>query len=486
MYAQDFFKSNSYRFEMNNFLSTSQNLPFWLASNRNGEVQRNVPSLQFIGEIQHEYDSLYNSERKLKKFNLGYGIRNVVNISKTPDLRLSEGFIKARFRSFEFYAGRRREIIGLIDSTLSSGSYIWSGNALPIPKIQISIPNYTPITKEGLISIKGSFNHGWFGSSDSVQRYYLHQKNLYARFGKPKWRFKFYSGINHQVQWGGRPTYPFYDSRTEQIITKFPSDLSSYINVVTGLSLNRKLDAGIIKDGTPYNEAYNRAGNHLGTVDLAIDYFTPKGTILLYRQSIFEDGSLFYLNNISDGLVGASFKSSQCRKGNFIIFERINVEYLKTSNQGGNIGSGGKTGNINQLRGLDNYFNNSLYKDGYTYKKQTIGTPFIMPISIYEDAFPKYQGKGNFNYLLNNRIKAFHIATQFSIGKSLELLLRYSRTRNLGNYISPVLLIQNSLFLQTNYSGKDWRLIFSLSMDNGNLLNNSIGSMISFQKQLFY
>ena len=58
-------------------------------------------------------------------------------------------YIKAKFGAFEIYAGRRKEIFGLVDSTLSSGSYIWSGNALPMPKIQISTPNFVslPYTK---------------------------------------------------------------------------------------------------------------------------------------------------------------------------------------------------------------------------------------------------------------------------------------------------------------------------------------------------
>ncbi len=470
---------------MNSFFSNGPNLPFYLTSNRFGEIQRHAPSIQFIGEIQHEYDSLYNSDRKLKGFNFGYGLRSVLNVNKTTDIRLSEGFIKARFKTFEIYAGRRREIIGLVDSTLSSGSYIWSGNALPIPKIQISIPNYTSITKGGLLSIKGSFNHGWFGSTDSVQNYYLHQKTFYARLGKPKWRVKFYAGLNHQVQWGGRPTVPFYDKKTDQTITKFPSDLSTYFKVVTGLSLNRKLDAGTIKDGIPYNEAFNRAGNHLGTIDLAMEYQSFVGTLLIYRQSIYEDGSLYYLNNITDGLLGISFRPMNRNKKNSIFLKRINIEYLNTSNQGGFIGSGGALGNINQLRGQDNYFNNSLYEDGFTYRNLSIGTPFIMPFSYYESVFPVRQGKTNQNYLLNNRIKAIYLASQFNLSSKLELNLRYSRTLNLGNYSSSVSLRQNSAAVRASYLRKDWRLLIELSLDEGNLLTKSFGSMISLQKKIY-
>lgn len=56
-----------------------------------------------------------------------------------------EAYLKARWGIFELSGGRRREIVGLLDTTLSTGSYAWSGNALPIPKIQLEIRDYAPI-----------------------------------------------------------------------------------------------------------------------------------------------------------------------------------------------------------------------------------------------------------------------------------------------------------------------------------------------------
>ena len=134
----------------------------------------------------------------------------------------------------------------------------------------------------------------------------LHQKSFYMRIGKKDWKTKFYGGFNHQVQWGGKPEKPYVDTPTGRLITTFSSGIDTYINVVTGISLNKN-DAGVGLDGIPYNEAFNRAGNHLGTVDIGMEFFAKESDILIYRQSIFEDGSLFYLNNISDGLYGISW-----------------------------------------------------------------------------------------------------------------------------------------------------------------------------------
>lgn len=477
--GQNLVKNNKYSATSSLFLSTTDKLPFWLRVNQYGEVPIESQFLQLSVDVHHEYDSIYNKNKQLNKFSFGYGARGIANVGKINQLIVSEAYAKIRFKNFELYAGRRKEIIGLVDSSLSSGSYIWSGNALPIPKLQISIPNYTPLGK-GLISIKGSFAHGWFGSTDSVQNYYLHQKTFYARIGRPSWKVKFYTGLNHQVQWGGMPTVPWYDTRTDQIITQYPSDFKTYINVVSGLSLNRKLDAGLDKDGIPYNEAFNRAGNHLGTVDLALQVETTLGTLLLYKQSIYEDGSLFYLSNISDGLTGVSLNIK--RSESKIQIQKINLEYLSTSNQGG---ANGSHNSISELRGRDNYFNNSLYKDGYTYKNQTIGTPFILPLSNYKQLLTEAEFKQlNSNFLLNNRIEAINFGIHATYMQNIRMLYKYSFSNNKGNYSYPLSEKQASFLAQLGYkSNNNIMYGISLSFDNGSFLEKNFGTRISIVKE---
>ena len=50
-----------------------------------------------------------------------------------------------------------------------------------------------------------------------------------------------------------------------------------------------------IVDGTATAEGGNRVGNHLGTLDIGLEYENDKSQWSFYRQSIFEDGSLRYL-----------------------------------------------------------------------------------------------------------------------------------------------------------------------------------------------
>lgn len=478
--GQNIFSKTQYTLQSNLIFSTDKYTPFWLSANQYGEVPDKSGFISFRGSAHKEYDTLYHtSNLKMKKFGYGYGLRAVVNAGKVNQALLSEGYIKVRYGALELYGGRKREVFGLVDTLMSSGSFIWSGNALPLPKIQISIPNYTPILAKGLISIKGSFAHGWFGSTDSVKNYYLHQKSLYGRIGKPNWRMKFYAGFNHQVQWAGKPAKPFLDEASGQIISKYQSDFETYIKVVTGVSLNKNSD-GVNQPGAPANEALNRAGNHLGTVDLALEWEDEKKRILIYRQSIYEDGSLYYLSNISDGLLGISLKM----KDKNSILKNLIFEYLNTINQGGPLDAA--TGAVaSELMGADNYFNNGIYKDGWTYRSKTLGSSYLIP---YHRIPTIYTNSLNINqsYIINNRLEAFHTAISYAI-KDLQFITRYSLSGNIGNYYLPVLRkTQHSVYQNVRYITRNYQFDLSLALDQGKLFKNNFGVSLGVKRSWIY
>ncbi|UBM57652.1 capsule assembly Wzi family protein [Marinilongibacter aquaticus] len=478
-FSQESARKGEIAVEASGILSSTNNTPFFLRANHYGENPREAPIMQLAGEYHQEYDSLYTNKKKLKGFNYGYGIRAVGNVGQTNQLLLPEIYGKVRLGIFEFSAGRRKEVFGLMDTTGTSGSYIWSGNALPIPKLQVSLPNYVPIVKSGLISIKGNFAHGWFGNTDSVQHALLHQKSLYVRIGKPQWKFKFQAGFNHQVQWGGKPTVPFYDEDTKQMISKFSSDFATFVKVVTGVSLNRNLNAINDPNGAPANEALNRAGNHLGTIDLALSYEFKTARLLLYRQSIYEDGSLFYLSNIGDGLNGLSVKFKYPKKTGFLL-SAITFEYLNTMSQGGPTDS---ENFVPELRGLDNYFNNSIYRDGWTYKGTVIGTPFIqnyqdLPKKLAEDISRPLS-----NYIYNNRIEAYYLKIKAEY-KTINLALRYAFSTNYGTYSYPFSSAKrNSVGISGSKMLRNGDLIkCHFALDEGKLYPSQVGAQITYKK----
>lgn len=465
-FAQEVFKKIQIQATLGSLISSDSTAPFLLRSNQYGLV----PFKSGIGylniSIKKEYDSLYTTiGRKLKRFGYGYGLETHLNVGRENQFLVPVAHLKVRYGAFELYGGRRREIQGLVDTTGTMGSYIWSGNALPLPKIEISIPRYTSIMKNGLIAIKGNFAHGWFGKGDSVQNVWLHQKSFYARIGKPKWKVHLQGGFNHQVQWGGYPTKPFYDELSKQTISRFSTDFSTFIKVATGVSLNNKGQG--LNTGSPANEALNRAGNHLGSVDIGLHFDLSKYKILVYRQSFYEDGSLFYLNNIGDGLYGISISTMDK------IIEKISFEYLDTRNQGGSLFEW-----IPELRGRDHYFNNSIYLDGWTYRGQTLGNPMLSADKIHT----LKNIKSNYN-IMNNRVTALNLNVFYSL-LGAKIRSQLISSSNFGTY--DVILNKRQISFQQciQRTIREYTVSLNLSGDIGELWSRNFGGYLSISKKL--
>ncbi|MFN3848499.1 MAG: capsule assembly Wzi family protein [Spirosomataceae bacterium] len=423
------------------FLSTSNQNPFWIRSNQYGIVPLESQVLQLRGGYKTEYDSTKNIEtHKLKKkFDYAFGAELVGNIGNANQFIIPEAYFKTRLGAFEFYAGRRREIVGLVDTLLTSGSYIWSGNALPIPKIQISIPNYTSILGKGLVSIKGTFAHGWFENNRPFTKHVkLHQKSFYGKLGRDNWKMNFYGGFNHNVQWGGES--PFYS-----INGKLPDGFRNYIHVLLGTR------GAITNSPENFDFDSNRVGNHLGTIDLGVSFKFKKNTILVYRQNIYEDGSLFYLNNINDGLNGISINLSNK------VIKKLNFEFLNTFNQGGNefkLIDGAPP----ELRGSDSYFNNAQFADGWSYNFKTIGTPLIL--SAYE-----LENTKNVIFTKYNRTQAFSFSSIAELN-AITFFVRLSHFTNLGSYTETVpRKTSNSFWLNLKNKVPYKNIFFTLSLN---------------------
>lgn len=444
----------------------SKNTPFLQRANRFGTVP-------LEGNLGYGNLNAKISSDSAQKWSWGAGLETHINAGTNSHFLLPQAYVKGKFKAIELYIGRKKEIQGLVDTLGTMGSFIWSGNALPVPKIDIGIRQFTYLTPNGLLAVKGNFAHGWFGKGDSVQNVLLHQKSLYLRLGRPNWKIKMIGGMNHQAQWAGRPTNPFLDKTNGEYITNYGSSFKDFLNVLTGQSVGAQ--TGIDMDqstGMPANEAGNRMGNHLGTVDLGFEFQLKNNTVLkIYRQSIYEDGSLFYLSNISDGLSGISIQNT---KG-----FNLTLEYLNTTNQGGILGS---HNTIPELRGQDNYFNNGTYKDSWTYKGQTLGSPLLNP--YHENAGFYSVRKPGTNYIYNNRVEAFNIKAHYRIS-NLYFVSQILTSTNKGTYATPFKAKQTSALQSFSYLMKSYRLQGSLAFDSGKYYQNAFSSQISVRKTIY-
>ena len=469
--AQDSTSRQSLRGDFaTNFYGTNAQMPFWFRVNQYDIIPQKT-AISLSGTIDYE-TNLFAKDNRWKLVGRAQVVGNVLDDRKNK-VFLPQLYAGIRRGSLLFYVGRKKELFGLADSTLTSGSYIWSGNALPIPKIQIELSDYVPIGKTNpWLGFKGNYAHGWFGSSKFAYGYFLHQKSLYLRVGRKSSVVKLYGGFNHQVQWAGK-TIDDIGTVTNRT---FPSSFGAYLETVIAFGAN----IGLKRRGTNNFDSTNRIGNHLGTVDLGFELDLKKYNLLLYRQNIYEDGSLFYLTSIADGLNGIVLTNlfPNREKGKLSIKKAV-FEVLNTRSQGG----GAFVIDDNQKRGKDDYFNHQQYYDGWSYRRRIIGTPFI----TNQDDTNRPELENANDIATNNRVLVFHAGLEGYLGGNIHFLSKLSYSANYGTYIYPYSIVakQFSGLLQLRgqipaLNGFEWTA--AIANDNGQLYTQNLGFRLGLRK----
>ncbi|GAB4025076.1 capsule assembly Wzi family protein [Spirosoma koreense] len=458
--------------EAGSVLSSQSATPFWLRTNQYGIVPNRAPSGLLQAAIRKQYAAPDSTHRR--KVDWGFSVNPVLTYDATNrgKLLLVEANAKIRFKAIELYVGRRREVTGLGDTTLSSGFYAVSGNSLPIPKLQLSTIGYAPLhfTRD-FLAVNAGFAHGWF-NVPYIQGVRLHQKHLYLRFGKPASRLKIYAGVNHQVQWAGHADYLKQRPDIADANGYFPSDWSFYKYVV--FSYTPKDWSNV--PGYTYFDSY-RVGNSVGSIDFGAELTLNRTRLLAYYQHAYEDVSGIVFLNMPDGLWGLSFAFTPEHPTAFRI-NRLLLEFLTTKNQTA------PTFEVpgSKYQGGDNYYNHSQYTEGWSYFDRTIGTPFIAPRQDFDPSSVLYNGQ----FFSNNRVNMWYVGLQGSF-RQTTFQLRTSYSRNYGTFREPPASYptQFSALLSAQVPVTQWpktALLLKLALDNGGLYTNAVGGYVGLKK----
>lgn len=356
-------------------------LPLWLVANQYGAIKDRKSDVSTNIYLSNEYTS------RNQNFRISYTI-DVYNNNHFDDLTLVEANMKTSYKGWQFRAGRYREIIGEVDPTLSTGSLALSGNALPIPKISIAVPDYkkVPFTN-GWLQFKGLLSHGWMGKNRYYESY-LHEKAFFLQVGKKK--FKLFGGVTHFTEWGGKRG-------------RFSLDRSwgGFWDIFFVKEAN---DGSLPSES---NRRPNRAGDQRGTLEYGADLETSYGNWHFYNQVFFESGTGIDIRN-TDRLAGLSltFKDPQ-KKIKKVLVEFINTKQME-----------------NYGKEWQSYYNNGTYKTGWEYEDMIIGTPLFLnrvrgshflpapPFNWQQDEGREGRIIGNAN-IISNRIVGVHMGVEY-------------------------------------------------------------------------
>src|ERR1700759_4553843 len=104
--------------EVQGVLATPHNTPFWFRSNQYGSIPLPGSSGAVIGKLHIDYDSPRTS-----LIDWGRALEVRGDLGETTRGTIIEGYGKLKIGIFELKAGRIKEIMGLVDTTLSSGAF---------------------------------------------------------------------------------------------------------------------------------------------------------------------------------------------------------------------------------------------------------------------------------------------------------------------------------------------------------------------------
>ncbi|SIS67559.1 Capsule assembly protein Wzi [Filimonas lacunae] len=457
------------------FGAYKKQVPFWMRS----AVYGNKPSPDGVVDMTV---GVYKPYQLDKEFNWSAGMEVQGSVKAVTVI---EAFAKLKWRNWEIAAGRMKDMVGLADSSLSSGSFSVSGNALGIPQVKIGLSDYTPLpVLNQWIAVKASLSYGWIGRVpvQNIDRQpnvndaqtYFHAGSFYARIGKPDARLQFYIGANHEVMWGDEKR--IYGSI-------FPlSPAKTFLYAVLGKTYGSVQDTSFAK---------SKVGNQLGSVDVGMEYKGDRYAVFLYRQNIYDVGALARLANIMDGLNGIRIINLQEARRALHIHKMV-FELLYTKNQAGGL----KARYVKS--GDENYYNNYVYTQGWSYKGAAIGNPFI---TLRSDGRASLSAGDERDYFVNNRVLALYAGIQGNY-KDIGFTGKIALSKNWGTYGSspeghstgpyrypppPSLYFheKNQVSLYGSFDkaiGKGFMLDLAGALDTGSLLYYNVAVALTLRK----
>jgi len=400
-----------YNVEGQSLLAPANKLPFWLRVNQAGSIPLAGTSVGFIGNIYRSYDT-----SKHQFIRWGAGVEARANVGNTANLLIIQAYIKLKKGIFQLKAGRTRDITGLIDTTLSSGAFSISGNALGIPKVELSIPDYYSLPFwNKLFSIKLNYAFGWLGNTRLTQYSliskadtYFQQNSLYIRVGKPHWKLKLFGGINHNVMYG----------HDRQIFgSDFTlSNFQSFIYAAIGKTYHPPV--------VDYNGVQSKVGNHIGSIDFSAQYEFHNIRLMAYRQNLYDVGAIAHLANIVDGVNGISLTNKKVNNSALFQWKKALLEFVYTKNQAGGFAASEKTSS-----GDEDYYNNYIYADGWSYHNLNLGNPLLTDRTYARSGLVNDPN----DHIIDTRVIALN-AGLLSRVSTANILVKLVYSKNYGTY----------------------------------------------------
>lgn len=465
--------------------SSAELAPYYIASNRDGTLTQGHSALLDVN-LSHQIDST-------ERFSWGAGLNLWTGASSSVEyLRyntstnsfdqnpqhparfwINQAFLDLKYRALKASIGMKHHCSTIVNEHVASGDLVLSDNARPPIGINVGFCGFhkVPLTKGELqvnaeIGFYKLANGRWLEHHYNFYNHYLttsywfNYKNLYLRTN-PERPVVLTIGAQAACQFAGNNV--FFNNGVKTSEVHMAADIKAFFRTIIPGSGGNNV-------GDRYVE-----GNHVGSWDVALQWRNDAfGTIKLYHQNLWEDGSGIGKLNGFDGLWGIEYRPRSCR-----FLQTIVAEFLDLTNQSGPIhwapDDHHETPLTNEATGADDYYNNYAY-NGYQAFGMSIGSPFVKSPIYNTDGYMRYT---------DNLMRGFHLAAEGSIIPQLDYRAKLSFRKSWGTplipRITPVTDTSWSLELTYTLPKIPLHVTAQLAQDIGNLYGDNFGALLSLK-----
>ena len=417
------------------YASGGKELPFWFRANQDGAfpVGNNTTQLLRTGFYRNMEAGAFND------WDYFVGADLVAGYAGELYFQPNQYWGGARYRWLVIKAGAKADSIRFGGLSSTNGNLFNANNARPVPNISLSTNGYVPFPFiSSWLSWSALYAEGFLWDNGYIQNSRLHHKNLYFKAVLPqKWSFS--AGIEHGIFWGGI-------SPTKGKI----SAAGEYLYFVSGIR--------IASPSTAAGEA-NLPENHLGIYHVEASKQWRNNGITIYWNHPFENRAGLAMKNAGDGLWGIHWKTRE----NQSYLTEVVYEWMNTLDQDYDAQSGSEAGS-------DDYYNDLVYRSGYTHFAQMMGSPLFVPTLNADGVSTGFS---------NNRIRMHHLGMKGSLLKNLDWKSLFTYSSNYGTYAAAYPSPRSDFSFLTAFNYQLPRLPLQVSAavagDLGELYGNRVG-----------
>lgn len=404
-------------------VGSAPELPFWAESNQFGLMPESTGALALVGAssqfdesstFQWKWGASLAANASAGDAQESFRTRPMVDelyVSlKIKDIPFNLD-LGMKHQPMEFLSGTRysgtHSALGSLSTT--GGHLSWSGNARTLPGYALNLePVAVPLTNHKV------WIYGTFGDYQTLDKRYcqgamIHSTKPFLRIDFAQ-RFSFHIGLDHYAVWGG-------DKELVKV------NLDNYLRVVTGRSSGAE---GTMMDRT------NVIGDQGGAELFKLEYENERFHAVAQHDIPYSDGSGMGFQNFPDGMntLYLGWKDKD-RWVSDILFEYGYTRYQSGSTHFESFDENGHSTTPPgcSTTGMDDYFNNGEYKDGWTYFGRMMGCPLFYT----NETSPEGYTLG----VRNNRFTSHHIAVAGKLFRKAPYKLMVTQSMNYGTYKNP-------------------------------------------------